>query len=287
MAVDPICGMQVDPETAPSADRDGETYYFCCVHCRKKFLSGKSPARSEGAQQPADTGDPSHREEQPAASAQESGEPQQGGQRDETASTGSGKYVCPMCEGVESDQPGSCPKCGMALEPSEPQRPQKKTVYTCPMHPEVEQDEPGSCPKCGMELEPQSVTAEEEDSSELRDMSRRFWVSLALTVPVFLLAMLPMVGVPVHDWISRRVSGYVQLVLTTPIMFLAYWPLLLRGVRSVVTWNLNMFTLIGLGTLAAYGYSTFAILLPGMVPDDFKYKGAGDPRWRGTRSSAG
>src|SRR5215204_6288523 len=99
------------------------------------------------------------------------------------------KYFCPMCPGVESDVPGVCPKCGMALERNPLFRAPKKTIYTCPMHPEVRQDHPGTCPKCGMALEPETVSADEEENGELRDMSRRFWIGAALTLPVFLIAM--------------------------------------------------------------------------------------------------
>src|SRR5690606_11189955 len=102
------------------------------------------------------------------------------------------KYFCPMCPGVESDEPGECPKCGMALERNPTWQPAAKTIYTCPMHPEIEQDHPGDCPICGMALEPKSLPASadaEEDNTELRDMTRRFWIGTGLTLPVFVVAM--------------------------------------------------------------------------------------------------
>ena len=112
---------------------------------------------------------------------------------EQAVTTKSHKYVCPMCEGIGSDQPGKCPKCGMALELVKPNLAETRTVYTCPMHPEVAQNEPGTCPKCGMELEPKFVTAlEEDDDTELRSMTQRFWVAVVLGIPVLLLAMLPM-----------------------------------------------------------------------------------------------
>jgi Cu+-exporting ATPase len=178
-----------------------------------------------------------------------------------------------MCEGVENDKPDNCPKCGMALEPAQPQRHQQKTIYSCPMHPEIEEAGPGPCPKCGMELEPKYIAAKEEDDSELRSMTRRFWVGLALSVPVFLLAMLPMVGVPVDTWFGRTLHVWLQLMLSTPVVLWAGWPFFVRGVRSIVTWNLNMFTLIAIGTGAAYLYSLFAVLFPGLLPDDLKVNG--------------
>ncbi len=248
MPIDPICGMQVDEGTDLTAERDGQTFYFCSEHCRHKFL-----ATAEVDEQHAccheDTPS-SHDEHRKAA-----------------------KYVCPMCEGVASDQPGNCPKCGMALEPAHPQRRQQKTIYTCPMHPEIEEAGPGTCPKCGMELEPKYIDAEDEDDSELRSMTLRFWVGLALSVPVFLLAMLPMVGVPVDMWLGHPLHVWLQLVLCTPVVLWAGWPFFVRGVRSIVTWNLNMFTLIAIGTGAAYLFSLFAVLFPGLLPDDLKVNG--------------
>lgn len=240
MATDPICHMQVDQASALKAERGGQTHYFCSEHCRRKFLESceKLPKR--------------HHVE---------------------STLGGAKYVCPMCEGVESDRPGSCPSCGMALEPAKPQA-AKRTVYTCPMHPEVEQDEPGTCPKCGMELEPKYVEAErEEDNAELRSMTRRFWAAVALGLPVFLLAMLPMLGVPLSRWLPGASSRWIQFGLSTPVVLWAGWPFFQRGWRSIVTWNLNMFTLIAIGTGAAYFYSAFAILFPGLIPETFREHG--------------
>jgi Cu+-exporting ATPase len=161
----------------------------------------------------------------------------------------------------------------MDLELATPPTRQQKTIYTCPMHPEIEQDHPGSCPKCGMDLEPKTVAAEEEDDGELRSMTRRFWGALALGVPVLLLAMLPMVGVPINDWIGGGISRWLQFALATPVVLWCGWPFFVRGWRSVVTWNLNMFTLISLGVAAAYLYSALATLVPGAIPDAFKEHG--------------
>ena len=248
MPIDPICGMQVDEGTDLTAERDGQTFYFCSEHCRHNFL-----ATAEVDEQHACC-----HEDTPSS-------------HDEHRKTA--KYVCPMCEGVESDQPGNCPKCGMALEPTHPQRRPQKRIYTCPMHPEVEQPEPGTCPKCGMELEPKYLDQEEDTEPELRSMTLRFWVALALSVPVFLLAMLPMVGVPVDMWLGHPLHVWLQLVLCTPVVLWAGWPFFVRGVRSIVTWNLNMFTLIAIGTGAAYFFSLFAVLFPGLLPADLKVNG--------------
>ena len=150
----------------------------------------------------------------------------------------------------------------------------EKVIYTCPMHPEVRQDKPGTCPKCGMDLEPERAEAGgEEDDPELRAMTRRFWVSVVLGLPVLLLAMLPMLGVPLDQWIGHQTSLWIQFVLSTPVVLWAGWPFFQRGWRSLVTWNLNMFTLIALGTGAAYFYSVIVILFPGMIPEAFRQHG--------------
>ena len=149
MAKDPICGMTVDESSPLRAERDGQTFYFCSEHCRKEFLAQARPASSTGgsgdccggkeAHAPHDHSHHEHAAVKPSAAA---------------------KYFCPMCPGVESDKPGDCPKCGMALErnPAWVAPATGQTIYTCPMHPEVQQDHPGDCPKCGMALELKTVT---------------------------------------------------------------------------------------------------------------------------------
>lgn len=132
MTTDPICGMTVDEATALSYESEGEMYYFCSEHCRQKFMANAQP-------------EPSNTSESTCCHS------------DEKQPKESGKYVCPMCEGVESDTPGDCPKCGMALERSRPTAAKDRVIYTCPMHPEIEQDKPGSCPICGMALEAKSL----------------------------------------------------------------------------------------------------------------------------------
>jgi Cu+-exporting ATPase len=147
--------------------------------------------------------------------------------------------------------------------------------YTCPMHPEVQQDHPGNCPKCGMALEPMEPTGEEEeDDSELRDMQRRFWIGLALTLPVFIIAMgghLP--GDPIGKLIPKNISKWIEFILATPVVLWAGLPFFKRGWKSVVTWNLNMFTLIAVGTGTAYIYSAVAALFPTIFPESFRHHG--------------
>jgi len=180
----------------------------------------------------------------------------------------SATWTCPMHPEVESDRAGDCPKCGMALERVITVAP--ATQYTCPMHPEIIQDEPGNCPKCGMALEPLLAT-EDDDNSELINMTRRFWMSVVLSVPVFFIAMgdlLP--GRPVSAILSTAVRPWIELLLATPVVFWCAWPFFVRGWRSVVTRHLNMFTLIALGVGVAYVYSVVAVLVPDLFPTAFR-----------------
>ena len=186
------------------------------------------------------------------------------------------KYFCPMCPGVESDKPGDCPKCGMALERNPAWKPAAKTIYTCPMHPEVRLDHPGDCPKCGMALEPMSTAAEDDadDNAELRDMTKRFKISAALTLPVFLLAMGHLIPIPsLQAWADGDVSRWAQFALSTPVVGWAAWPFFRRGWRSFLTGNLNMFTLIAIGVGAAFLFSAVAMLAPGVFPHTMRHSG--------------
>lgn len=182
------------------------------------------------------------------------------------------KYFCPMCPGVESDKPGDCSKCGMALERNPMWKPETKTIYTCPMHPEIEQDHPGDCPKCGMELEPKGVPAADEDDSGIRDLTRKFWISAALAIPVFLLAMGHMIP-GLSGLVPKSISKWIEFILTIPVVFWAGGMFFTKAWTSLKTWNLNMFTLIATGVGAAFTYSTVAVLAPGIFPESFKEHG--------------
>jgi Cu+-exporting ATPase len=186
------------------------------------------------------------------------------------ASLTSAPYYCPMCSGVESEVPGDCPKCGMALERNF-SAPNTRTIYTCPMHPEVEQEHPGDCPKCGMALEPKSVPGEDADP-ELAAMTRRLWIGGLLVLPVFLLGMAHLVPGAPH-WTMGEVSRWIQFLLSIPVVLWAGWPLLKRGGRSLLSGNLNMFTLIAIGVGAAFFYSVAAMLVPHVFPDSAKHGG--------------
>ena len=159
------------------------------------------------------------------------------------------------------------------LNPAEDKAPptavEKKAIFTCPMHPEIKQVGPGSCPKCGMALEPLDVTADAGPNHELIDMTRRFWIGLALTLPVFVLEM----GEHLHLFGHMQASVWIQFALATPVVLWAGWPVFVRAWASVVNRSLNMFSLIALGTGAAYIYSVVALLAPGLFPAGFRGMG--------------
>lgn len=151
-----------------------------------------------------------------------------------------------------------------------------KMIYTCPMHPEVQQDETGDCPKCGMPLEPITSTAatDENENAELQDMTKRFWLGAALTLPVFVLAMSHLIpALATQSWADSDASRWVQFLLTTPVVGWAGWPFFRRGWRSLLTRHLNMFTLIAIGVGAAYVYSAMAMLTPGIFPHAMQHGG--------------
>ncbi len=206
MAKDLVCGMAVDPASAKhSAEHGGHSYYFCSQGCKSKFLA--DPGRFLSAEQ--------KRPPPPAARAEDG------------------------------------------------------TIYTCPMHPEVRQTGPGSCPICGMALEPEVASAAEGPNPELADMTRRFWVALILALPVVVLEMGGHLF-NLHMVIGRQTSNWVQFVLSTPVVLWAGWPFFERGARSIVSRNLNMFTLIAIGSGVAWAYSAIATVVPGLFPPDFR-----------------
>ena len=183
-------------------------------------------------------------------------------------------YTCPMHPEIRRRGPGNCPKCGMALEPVVAPVAAAKTQWTCPMHPQIVRDAPGSCPICGMALEPRTVGAVEGPDPELLDMTRRFWIGFALTLPLLAFVMGDMLpGQPLRHLIPGRVSAWLQLVLATPVVLWAGWPFFERGWASLVNRSLNMFTLIALGTGMAYAYSVVGTVAPGLFPASFRTHG--------------
>ncbi|HEV3137760.1 MAG TPA: copper-translocating P-type ATPase, partial [Pirellulales bacterium] len=182
-------------------------------------------------------------------------------------------YTCSMHPEVRQAGPGSCPKCGMALEGIVEAVSTTRTEYVCPMHPQIVRPSPGNCPICGMSLELREAAAEEEVNLELVDMTRRFWISAALTLPLLSLAMLEMlVGEPVR-FLSHEQSIWIQFVLATPVVLWGGWPFFERGWMSIVNRQLNMFTLIALGTGVAYLDSLVATLFPSIFPESFRGHG--------------
>ena len=158
------------------------------------------------------------------------------------------------------------------LGPREPEPVVEGATYTCPMHPEIRQIGPGACPICGMALEPETATADSGPNPELADMTRRFWIGLVLALPVMVLEMGGHFVGP-HDWVEPALSNYIQFAFATPVVLWAGWPFFVRGAQSLVTRNLNMFTLIGMGTGVAYVYSVIATFAPGIFPEAFRGHG--------------
>jgi Cu+-exporting ATPase len=252
-AVDPVCGMTVDPsEAAGSYEYSGQIYYFCSTNCLYRFQ--KDPERFLQKREPIVL--------QPV-----------GIQRGpKTAITPVAEtYTCPMHPEVSQDKAGSCPKCGMALEPAIVAGPSEKVEYTCPMHPQIIRDGPGNCPICGMALEPRTVSLEEEENPELVDMRRRFWVCVILTIPLFTVGMGELIpAVRLERLMPRSALVWPQLVLASPVVLWGGWPFFVRAWQSVVNRSLNMFTLIGLGVAVAYLFSVIATLFPGAFPASFR-----------------
>jgi Cu+-exporting ATPase len=213
MAIDPVCGMTVEPATAAgSADHGGEKYYFCSAHCLTAF---KADSQRYAGHHHHDTGHEHKVPPQVAASA-----------------------------------PAGA-------------------TYTCPMHPEIVRNAPGSCPKCGMALVPVAGTGVSDDT-ELRDLNRRLWIGAALSAPLFLLAMAPMVGIHEPFGLQPQISGWIEFALGTPVVLWVGWPILSKFWLSLAHWALNMYTLIGLGVGLAYAFSLAAVLVPGWFPQEFR-----------------
>ena len=246
-AIDPVCGMKVNPATAKHRHRyNGVDYVFCAPRCRERFAADPQQFLT------------------PSTASTDPKPPQT------KTATSATIYICPMHPEVRQPGPGTCPKCGMALEPESPAAPANKSVeYTCPMHPEIVRSEPGNCPICGMALEPREVTAEEANP-ELIAMTRRFWISAFLTVPLFVLAMSRMLPESWSGLIAGRTLSWIEFLLATPVVLWGGWPFFVRGWQSIVNRSPNMFTLIAIGTGTAYIHSTIAAFFPGVFPDSFR-----------------
>ena len=189
-----------------------------------------------------------------------------------TVSNGNGTFYCPMqCEGDKTyDKPGDCPVCGMDLVEEQNSATSSKQQWTCPMHPEVVQDGPGSCPKCGMDLVPKEPEASAEEKT-YKKLLKKFWIALAFTLPIFLIAMSEMIpNNPLYKIMEPRYWNWVQFGLSLTVVFYVTWMFFERAYRSIRTWNLNMFTLIGIGAGVAFLFSVLGLLFPGFFPEQFK-----------------
>ena len=246
---DPVCGMIVDPTAGkPRHGHEGHVYHFCSAGCREKF--------EDEPEKYIEAVDPVCGMKVDRAAAKHMAK--HGGER---------FYFCSTrCREKFEAGPDTYLKGRPTPEPMP-----AGTIYTCPMHPEIEQVGPGDCPICGMALEPRGVpTGDEGPNPELVDFRRRFWVGAALTVPILILAMGPMVGLPVGGWIGERTARWLELILATPVILWSGWPFLVRGAKSFRTMNLNMFSLIGMGVTGAYVFSVVAVLAPGLFPAGFR-----------------
>ena len=246
--------MRVKPERAAAVvEHEGRKVYFCSEGCAKKFA--REPERYSGSPPVAAPPLVMLSLKLPAASS---------------ATPTGAIYTCPMDPDVRQLHPGPCPKCGMALEPLSPAKPIGKMQYVCPMHSEIARDAPGDCPICGMALEPRTAAPEEDANPELVAMSRRLWVSAALSAPLVVIAMSDMIpGRPLEHLIRPGLMPWIQFLLAAPVVLWGGWQFFVRGWMSLVHRSLNMFTLISIGVGVAFAYSVAALLIPGAFPAEF------------------
>ena len=296
---DPVCGINVGPSNAAaSVEYESKLYHFCSRGCAEKFKTHPEKYLSPnykpaamgaviqlGAKPVKIVPGPNSGDKPPSITLADAGSSSthSAGAPLTKAQNGNPSYICPMDPEVRQARPGACPKCGMALEPEVPVA-ASRTQWTCPMHPEIVRDRPepgsptradfargevgGACPICGMALEPKTVKAAQEENPELRDMTRRFWTSVLLGVPLVGYAMLrmgPLAHVP-----TPRAGTWLEFALATPIVLGCGWPFLVRGWVSVKFRSLNMFTLIAMGVEVAYVYSAVATLAPGIFPETLR-----------------
>jgi P-type Cu+ transporter len=286
MATDPVCGMTVKPDTTLRHVHDGKTYLFCNPKCQAKFSANPEKYLYGNVSESGEIKDPvcgmtvkpdsPLRHEHggktylfcnPKCQAKFSADPEKYllPAEPEVAIPGA-VYICPMDPEVRESKPGSCPICGMALEPEDALPKPDVTEYFCPMHLQIVRSEPGNCPICGMTLEPRTVAATEENP-ELDNMTRRFWVGVALAVPVFVLAMAADMWMGfAPQMISFTHLQWIEFLLATPVVLWCGWPFFQRGWASVVSWHLNMFTLISLGVGVAWTYSVVGTFMPDIFP---------------------
>jgi P-type Cu+ transporter len=263
--IDPVCGMNVDLNTTPyRAEYAGKTYGFCSATCQSKFTAEPTRYLADVAK-PAEADTKTKTATDPVC-----------GMTVDPATTlyryqfqGHSSYFC-----ADSCQTkfAADPKRYLGGKAAPVQAPSEGTIYTCPMHSEIRQMGAGTCPICGMALEPAMAEADTGPNAELVDMTRRFWIGLVLTLPVFVLEMGSHL-VDIHGLIDPSVSAYIQFAFATPVVLWAGWPFFVRGAQSLVTRNLNMFTLVAMGTGVAYVYSLVATFAPSVFPVAFRGHG--------------
>ena len=265
-AIDPICGMAVDPETSKHrSSHDGRSYYFCCAGCKAKFDADPKRYVNE-------KGKGAHTSCTAAHEAKTVTDPVCGMSVDPAAAkykadyNGQSFYFCSAGCKVKFQRE---PERYLAPKKPAPEPLPKGTIYICPMDPEIRQEGPGSCPICGMALEPEMPSAADEPNPELADMARRFWIGLLLTLPVFVIEMGGHLFGLFHS-IEPQTLNLVQFALATPVVLWCGWPFFERGWQSIRTRHLNMFTLVAMGTGVAWVYSVIATLVPGAFPAAFR-----------------
>jgi len=264
---DPVCGMHVDP-AAPRGGthvHEGTTYFFCNPRCRERFAA--EPARYLKT---AETAAATARD--PVCGMQVDTAAPRGGTHIHEGTT---YFFCnPRCRERFATEPARYLQPAAPAPTASASPVPENTVWVCPMDPEVRASAPGPCPKCGMALEPETISLEPQENPELRDMQRRFAISAALALPTLLVAMSDMLpGQPVQRVLSPAGSLWLQLALSSPVVLWGGWPFFQRGYASVVNRHLNMFSLIALGTAAAYGFSLFAMFFPQLLPHGMTHAG--------------
>jgi len=246
---DPVCGMTVDPKTAKHTHiHSGEEYNFCASRCREKFMV--APEDFIEAQDLVCGMTVSRKTSEHMAKHD-----------------GARFYFCSSnCLDKFETNPDNYLDGNQTTVTAPP-----GTIYTCPMHPEVETIGPSDCPLCGMALEPMGLPDPNAGPNpEFIDFRRRFILGAVLTIPLFMISMGSMIGLPLNSWLNADIVPWVELTLATPVILWCGWPFLLRGGRSFISMNLNMFSLIGIGVAAAYAFSVFAVIAPGLFPAGFK-----------------
>ena len=248
--------------------------YFCPMHCEgdKTYdKSGRCPVCNMHLKPVSNQTEQSHQMSQDDEKKHHSQHHHV--HESEAHSKSTGDYYCPMhCEGDRTyDEPGDCPECGMHLNKKVSGVSHVKTRYTCPMHPEIVQSNPGSCPKCGMDLVPEKVEVSSEEEIAYKRMAKKFWIAMGFSIPVFVIAMSELFSfLHLENIAPKQVWGWVQLILASPVVFYSGWIFFKRGWSSIRRWAPNMWTLISIGVGAAYLSSVFALLFPGIFPEQFK-----------------